>query len=202
MVEHASAEIIKLLCDAGANINGTGETGQTPLHWAVRQGESVDCFRLLVSLGADVQAPTYDGKTSLHLLSESPNLDLVDELLAAGVDSHALDNNHETALHAGAEHGRLDVCRKLVDCGANPGLVPAVPDKHYLTPFQRALAEGHADIAVYFAVECGEKLDQVTVDGRTLGQISFPEVFEAVKAASVGSDASHGVEAKRKRPAP
>lgn len=51
-------QMVALLIDRGADVNARGDFGQTPLHFAVRNGdeESLELVTLLVNAGADVEA--------------------------------------------------------------------------------------------------------------------------------------------------
>jgi ankyrin repeat protein len=54
-------EAVKLLLDAGADINFQGEHGETPLHHAIRMGE-FRIARLLVKSGANCEAEDRERK--------------------------------------------------------------------------------------------------------------------------------------------
>lgn len=49
---------VRLLIERGADVNARGDFGQTPLHYAVRDGgdEAVEIVAMLVQAGADVNA--------------------------------------------------------------------------------------------------------------------------------------------------
>ncbi len=50
--------MVRLLIDRGADVNARGDFGQTPLHFAVRDGghKAVEIVAMLVQAGADVSA--------------------------------------------------------------------------------------------------------------------------------------------------
>ncbi len=58
------AEIIELLLENGANINGTNITGFTPIHHAA-ENNSKRSASVLLEAGADADAPNRRGKTPL-----------------------------------------------------------------------------------------------------------------------------------------
>jgi ankyrin repeat protein len=59
--------IAELLLSHGADVNAKGSDGQTPLHFAARQGQ-LQAVQWLVKRGADVNARDAKGKTPLGLL--------------------------------------------------------------------------------------------------------------------------------------
>ncbi len=62
-------ESARLLLEAGADPNGQGEGGFTPLHSAAMNGDA-DLVRLLLSSGADAGLPLPDGRTAEHVARE------------------------------------------------------------------------------------------------------------------------------------
>ncbi len=62
-------ESARLLLEAGADPNGEGEGGFTPLHSAAMNGNA-DFVRLLLSSGADAGLPLPDGRTAEHVARE------------------------------------------------------------------------------------------------------------------------------------
>ena len=61
LCKHAFAsQVIKILLDAGADVNGRAIKGETPLHAAVR-AKSQDCVGCLLDAGADVYIKNIEG---------------------------------------------------------------------------------------------------------------------------------------------
>jgi uncharacterized protein len=58
-------EVVELLIDRGAEVNGRTPYGLTPLHLASRAGK-LDTVKLLISRGAEVNALTKDGVSPLR----------------------------------------------------------------------------------------------------------------------------------------
>ena len=68
-------DIVKLLLDAGAELNRRGLNGWTPLHYAVNQ-KNLDAVRLLLERGADPEQRTWiDDRTSALEDAESSGFD-------------------------------------------------------------------------------------------------------------------------------
>jgi ankyrin repeat protein len=106
------AEIAKLLIENGADVNAKygyeGESGETPLHWALSTGgytnypRNIEIVKVLVENGADVNIKDREGKTPLHrAVLQSiiwPRVEIVRLLVEKGADVNAKDNNGNTPL--------------------------------------------------------------------------------------------------------
>ena len=79
-----------------------GAVGETPLHIAARIEESQGerCTKMLLKSGADPNLAMSDGKTPLHISSESGTLSVLRQLLANGADPLKTDNviSHKSLL--------------------------------------------------------------------------------------------------------
>ena len=94
-----NVRIVKLLIDAGANVNAGAKTGLgPPLNRASGLGDA-DSISALIKAGAKVNNKTSDGITALMLAAEHGNSEAVKILLAAGADALAKDNSGHDALH-------------------------------------------------------------------------------------------------------
>lgn len=145
---------MKILIDAGADVNCVGESGRTPLFEAIytaymaeegyKQGDGVwihttlyyiESIRLLIAAGANVNAKTKGGYTPLHQASMSfrGHTDLpeiIHILLAAGAKVDARNNDGVTPLMWAAECNAVENAEALIAAGAdvnaktNGGLTP------------------------------------------------------------------------------
>lgn len=93
-------ELVRMLADAGAQIDQPGLMGLTPLHVATRSKRH-STVQLLLKLGASVNATTLSGDTPLHFAAENAmnasDLLLIQALLDSGADRSLLNNKGQTA---------------------------------------------------------------------------------------------------------
>ena len=84
---HAAAggeeKCLKLLVDAGADVNAPGFKGMTPLLWAAKNGQT-GTTRLLIESGADTHAADERGQTALSIALENGYEEIASLLRAAG----------------------------------------------------------------------------------------------------------------------
>ena len=75
-----NAETVKLLLEAGANIDDRSIFGWTPLLFAARQGQ-IDAIKALVAAGANVNETLPDGTSALVTAIQGLNYEAADVLL-------------------------------------------------------------------------------------------------------------------------
>ncbi|XP_014679106.1 PREDICTED: putative ankyrin repeat protein RF_0381 [Priapulus caudatus] len=131
-------DIMRLLLEAGADPNvAETKSGDTPLMWAVTEGEEA-VVRMLLSHGADANAADSYGQTSLYHAACFGRLDIVRLLLEAGADANAADSYGVTSLHIAACYRQLDIVRLLLEAGADPNVAETNKGE---TPLMRAVEE-------------------------------------------------------------
>ncbi|KAH8405153.1 hypothetical protein KR222_005442 [Zaprionus bogoriensis] len=80
---HCNEDVLKLLLDAGVQVNSADSFGYQPLHYACRQKDA-SFIRTLIAAGANVEGRNIDnGYVPLHEAAKHGNLEAVQELLAA-----------------------------------------------------------------------------------------------------------------------
>jgi uncharacterized protein len=60
-------EVVRLLCDRGADIEACNENGRRPLHYAVCYGHISIVKELIEVRNAEINARNYNGKTALSI---------------------------------------------------------------------------------------------------------------------------------------
>lgn len=115
------------LLTAGASVQVTCKSGQTPLHiWSQRGCEGI--LKAVLDKGAVVDAKDTSGTTSLMLASGQGHLEAVELLLKHGATASTVNSEGKTALHFGAaspsqsasQSRSRDVCQRLLVHKADP----------------------------------------------------------------------------------
>jgi ankyrin repeat protein len=118
--EDATYEILKAFTGEISDIEHWSQAAKdTLLIVAVSAGWLPGAGELL-SIGADVNARTYDGYSVLHLATRSGYPEIVQQLLAAGADVNAVSTITSTALLYAAFRGHAAIFDVLLAAGANP----------------------------------------------------------------------------------
>ena len=109
-LQHAAtaghAKCLRMLLDAGANVNHADSDGRTALTLAASKGHKV-AAKLLVRNGADVDARDRRGDTALAVAAVGNHDAVVRLLLGSGADAGIGDEDEETPFER-ARDGRLD----------------------------------------------------------------------------------------------
>ena len=92
------AESVQLLLDAGLDPMSLDDFGQTPLHYAVRNGNKIALILLLKAGANPNAADTEYGSTPLHLAAALKADDFIRDLVAAGGDPKLTRKNGEDAV--------------------------------------------------------------------------------------------------------
>ncbi|HNC46175.1 MAG TPA: ankyrin repeat domain-containing protein, partial [Acidobacteriota bacterium] len=98
--------LIKLLLDAGADVNRPNKFGWTPLMQVVKD-EKEELVELFLSRGAKVNTQHNYGGTPLMQAAEKSNIDLIDLLLQFRADPNLVNSGGRTALMISIDRGNL-----------------------------------------------------------------------------------------------
>ena len=110
------AEVVKMLLEAGANLNGANDT---VLMFAADDGY-VEIIKMLLVAGANPNAARDDGWTALMFAAQEGHPEIIKMLLVAGANPNAENNAGVTALILAALTGEPEVAKILLVAGANP----------------------------------------------------------------------------------
>lgn len=105
----ARVAIVRLLVEAGADVNGHDNDGNTPLHETFLTDVEVE----LLKLGADVNARNNDGETPIFTTVDDAAIPI---FLAHGADLNIRNNKGETVLEAAEGRGpaRQEALRRAI----------------------------------------------------------------------------------------
>ena len=84
-INRGNSDILRLLIDAGADVNGESNIDRSPLFRAIRDGDK-EKVRLLLENGADVNITNDEGETALHSAALYGNKEILELLLDYNVD--------------------------------------------------------------------------------------------------------------------
>lgn len=170
----AGPEVLHLLVRQGAALNAKDSNGNTPLIWAVSDG-NIEAAGLLVSAGADVNIRGIAGDSALHDAVNQCDVDVCKMLVDAGASVHAFNDAGVTPLGKSVNAFAPDIekVRLLIASGADTSAIPpeGPADTEYLTPFQSAIFCEEEDAARLMYEMGAENPYQTTFDGRPLDEL-------------------------------
>ncbi|KAJ3652448.1 hypothetical protein Zmor_018410 [Zophobas morio] len=112
-------KVVKVLVEAGADINCCSTDGGTPLHSAARGGH-IDVLEYLISQKASVKAKNAKSKTCLHVAVQRGCTDAVEYLINQKREIvHDIDYRGRTALHFAVEKGYKNMVPILLQGGSD-----------------------------------------------------------------------------------
>jgi uncharacterized protein len=148
---YGNLEIVKLLVEAGADLNGRVAFGDVALIKADENGNN-DIVEYLIEQGANANIPNYYGVTPFIGLCAGGQLKLVKLAANHGGDVNSsfvatigkgTGTKNFSPLQTAAFEGQRDVVELLLSLGADPG----VKDSEGRLPVELAESRGHEDIA-------------------------------------------------------
>jgi ankyrin repeat protein len=183
---YGSLDAVKLLLDAGADVNAKNAFDVTALLWCANELAKV---RSLIEKGANVNARSKQGRTALLIAAaHDGNSQTVKLLIEKGADISARDQMQKSALLEAAEANDTDSIRLLLAKGADWTAKNAFGD----TPLMYAAAHGNAEVMRLLLAKGG---DVNVVDGSDVARVKNGPIalgnFTALHLAAIsgGSDA-------------
>ena len=129
LVTYQNLELLKLLINAGADLNIIDNNGNTPLSLLIDEGLKITQPRerelflerivFLLKFRIDVDTIDKDGKTIFHKVVLADDVEVVEKLLTKKADLNIKDKQGRTALHHTQWKGNYKIARLLIASGAN-----------------------------------------------------------------------------------
>ena len=117
-IEFKHPEVVKVLIDAGADVNQPGDYGQTMVMLAADH-KNLEIMQLLIDAGADVNRANEYKIAPLASAAEQGSKEVVDLLIKAGAKVNARNTYGGTALQVAVLRGYIDIVKSLIAAGAD-----------------------------------------------------------------------------------
>ncbi|KAL3670782.1 hypothetical protein V7S43_003968 [Phytophthora oleae] len=157
---YKQVKMIKLLLEAGADVNAQACNRETALRFATTA--NAECVRLLLDGGADIDMAGSNNCSPLQRAVTSGLVDVVTLLLSRGANCNSVDDDGDTVLHEAVLHGHSEIVRLLLEHGASVDVANGMG----WTPLILASQRGHTDMATLL-IEKDASVDVRTGDDRT-----------------------------------
>ena len=174
---------VKLLLDAGADVNAANAAGATALMRGVFDAQRV---KLLLAHGANPNLHSSFGNTAVILAARSADSHrTVSLLLDHGAEANATNNWGATALSAACAGGDIETAKILLDRGADPNAAPKLCEEGFLfaggrTPLAWAAFRGNVPL-VRLLISHGAEVNAEAMLGTPLAQAAWADRLEAAQ---------------------
>lgn len=180
----ASSEIMSLLLARGADPNGVGQFGRTPL----MEANSVAKVRLLLARGARLNAKDEAGGTALTRAVDRGDVALVEVLLKAGAEGlNAQNEDGETLLMRAVRAGKTDLAKLLLAHGADAAVVDVLGDTVSVLAYEKGLSEIEALARGAHPVE----MTPAVKNAWLRAAVAKKDELKVKELLTVGADANH-----------
>ncbi|XP_044738611.1 ankyrin-1-like isoform X4 [Chrysoperla carnea] len=107
------SEIAKLLLTSGSEVNSYQNSSNTPLHFAVKNGD-IEIIKMLLVRGANINAQNIFGVTPLHEAIENNDQEIIELLLKHEADVNVKNRYGRTPLYDAIKNNRLGITELLL----------------------------------------------------------------------------------------
>ena len=154
-------DMLYLLIDAGARINGRDLQGRTALMWAVAAGQPT-LVQALLKAGARIDCADAEGKTALTLAADLGRSLIALVLLQNEANPNRADAEGKSILMYGAQHGHATIVQSLLHYGAEVNQI----DSSGSSALIHAARNDHAAV-VQIMLDHGASIDHANNSGVT-----------------------------------
>ena len=114
----AGTDTVRLLIQAGVNVNETDPAGRTALHLAAQRNATA-IIKELISEGVNVNDTNSFSETPLHVASQYGKVEAIKELINLGANINAKTSQGKTPLHYAVSSRSVESLQTLIDNNAN-----------------------------------------------------------------------------------
>jgi hypothetical protein len=140
-VQRGNRELVKILLDAGADVDGKNNDGLTALMY-LNDNATAEIVRDLIKAGAKVDLADESGQNALHHAASYADTEVLQALIDAGARVDTKDESGRTALMIAAEAGDESSVAVLLKAGATVNL----RDEDDKTALGLAKENDHAEV--------------------------------------------------------
>ena len=140
-VAHDEEAIVRMLLQAGVNINMTDSDGHTALSRAAWSGRA-DIVQFLLKRGAKPNKGAGSGDTPLHVAAHCGNINVAKQLIDKGADPNRKNIWGSTPLIQAVQSNKINMVKYLVTLGADQNIA----NDYKTTPLRHAHRLGYSDI--------------------------------------------------------
>ena len=163
------------------NTHAKDKEGETPLHAAVKAGNTAKVWALIAK-GADLEAKRSDtAYTPLHVAAYYGREAVATLLIANGADINAKDNSGDTPLHRAASRGHAAIARLLIANKADINAKNTCWSGSGYTPLHCAAWYGYEAVATLL-IDNKADINAKNNDGSTPLGVAYYGNKEAMKA--------------------
>lgn len=180
-----SVDAMKVLMEAGADVNAADNFGATPLMFGIRDMAKV---RVLVDAGARVNEKSKQNQTALLLAaSNTGSIETARLLVARGADAKVVGASGRTTLIMAANQNDLAMVQYFLDQGVNVNAVDST-DKSGHTALMAAAAQSNTAM-VKALIQKGADVNMAATDASSVknGPLAFKGRTALMMAAPYGS---------------
>ena len=173
-------DVVRLLIEQNADVDGRTSTNSTPLRAAAFDGR-LDIVRYLVENGADVNARNDFNSTPLMVTCYKGHPNVATYLVKHGANINLQDNEGSSCLHYASKGGHFQLACELLALGAKQ-----TQNRNRLTPLLGASNNCKIEMVEWFISrpECSreERIDALELLGATIANVS--KAYDIEKAFS------------------